>query len=159
MHWSCFLQRSVNSNSSEYLKMGRIIRYFAIIIIGVLGFMGSTQAQLQLDFYSKSCPRAETIIRDFVNKHIHNAPSLAAALIRMHFHDCFVRVCVLFVLVKFFIPLCFSPELRLLLHLLLYSLFLWHKKFMFYAFFRVVMDPCFWTQRRATQLKRMVVQI
>ncbi|KAG6661271.1 hypothetical protein I3843_03G157300 [Carya illinoinensis] len=81
----------INSNS-RVLEMGGI-RYFAVIIIGVLGFLGSTQAQLQLDFYSKSCPRAEKIIQDFVNKHIHNAPSLAAALLRMHFHDCFVRGC------------------------------------------------------------------
>ncbi|KAG2717074.1 hypothetical protein I3760_03G156000 [Carya illinoinensis] len=81
----------INSNS-RVLEMGGI-RYFAVIIIGVLGFFGSTQAQLQLDFYSKSCPRAEKIIQDFVNKHIHNAPSLAAALLRMHFHDCFVRGC------------------------------------------------------------------
>lgn len=69
------------------------IRYFGITILVLLGFLGSTQAQLQLGFYSKSCPKAEKIIQDFVNQHIHNAPSLAAALIRMHFHDCFVRVC------------------------------------------------------------------
>ncbi|KAL4620175.1 hypothetical protein ACB092_06G134900 [Castanea dentata] len=69
------------------------IRYFGITILVLLGFLGSTQAQLQLGFYSKNCPKAEKIIQDFVNQHIHNAPSLAAALIRMHFHDCFVRGC------------------------------------------------------------------
>lgn len=43
--------------------------------------------------YARTCPKAEKIVQDFINKHIHNAPSLAAPLIRMHFHDCFVRGC------------------------------------------------------------------
>ncbi|GMY09924.1 peroxidase 3-like [Fagus crenata] len=68
-------------------------RYFGIVILVLLGSLGSIQAQLELGFYTKNCPRAEKIIEDFVHKHIHNAPSLAAALIRMHFHDCFVRGC------------------------------------------------------------------
>ncbi|GMY09930.1 peroxidase 3-like [Fagus crenata] len=68
-------------------------RYSGIIILVLLGFLGSIQAQLVLGFYSKNCPRAEKIIHDFVNMHIHNAPSLAAALLRMHFHDCFIRGC------------------------------------------------------------------
>ena len=79
--------------SNSDLKMGGI-RCFGIAILVLLGFLGSTQAQLQLGFYSKNCPKAEKIIQDFVNQHIHNAPSLAAAFIRMHFHDCFIRVCV-----------------------------------------------------------------
>lgn len=54
---------------------------------------GLSEAQLQLRFYAKSCPKAEKIVFDYVNKHIHNAPSLAASFIRMHFHDCFVRGC------------------------------------------------------------------
>ncbi|EHA8589469.1 Peroxidase 3 [Cocos nucifera] len=50
-------------------------------------------ADLKLDFYDKSCPKAEKIIFDYVKKHIPHAPSLAAPLLRMHFHDCFVRGC------------------------------------------------------------------
>ena len=58
----------------------------------LMGMFESSDAQLQMNFYAKSCPNAEKIISDHIQKHIHNGPSLAAPLIRMHFHDCFVRV-------------------------------------------------------------------
>ncbi|XP_043688362.1 peroxidase 3-like [Telopea speciosissima] len=65
----------------------------AIIILSVLGFLGPVLADLQMDFYAQTCPKAEKIVLDYVKKHIPHAPSLASALLRMHFHDCFVRGC------------------------------------------------------------------
>ncbi|KAB5515933.1 hypothetical protein DKX38_026581 [Salix brachista] len=68
--------------------------YFVVMFFCFLAFMGSTEGKLQMGFYSRSCPNAEKIVQDNVNSNIHNAPSLAASILRMHFHDCFVRVCV-----------------------------------------------------------------
>ncbi|XWS38832.1 hypothetical protein CRYUN_Cryun19dG0164300 [Craigia yunnanensis] len=50
-------------------------------------------SSIAIGFYSKSCPKAEKIVQHFVHQHMYNAPSLAAAFIRMPFHDCFVRGC------------------------------------------------------------------
>lgn len=48
---------------------------------------------LRNGFYKQTCPAAESIISQITQRYISRAPTLAAALLRMHFHDCFVRVC------------------------------------------------------------------
>jgi peroxidase len=50
------------------------------------------RAQLNEKFYSESCPSVEDVVRKEMVKALSAAPSLAGPLLRMHFHDCFVRV-------------------------------------------------------------------
>ncbi|KAD6795582.1 hypothetical protein E3N88_06478 [Mikania micrantha] len=48
---------------------------------------------LKLGFYEKTCPKLEAVVQKITAEKISLAPSLAAPLLRMHFHDCFVRGC------------------------------------------------------------------
>nr|CAB3470392.1 unnamed protein product [Digitaria exilis] len=66
-----------------------------LLPIALLLLAGSSPAaaQLQVGYYSKTCPNAEAIVRGEMEKIISAAPSLAGPLLRLHFHDCFVRGC------------------------------------------------------------------
>jgi peroxidase len=56
-------------------------------------FLTKSSDALQVGFYQKSCPEAEMIIRKTVLSYYENDPTVAAPLLRLHFHDCFVEVC------------------------------------------------------------------
>ncbi|XP_071700777.1 peroxidase 47-like [Rutidosis leptorrhynchoides] len=48
---------------------------------------------LNMNYYLLSCLMAEFIIKNSVNSALSADPTLAAGLIRMHFHDCFIQGC------------------------------------------------------------------
>ncbi|CAH8391184.1 unnamed protein product [Eruca vesicaria subsp. sativa] len=44
-------------------------------------------------YYDRTCPQADQIVTNAVKKAMSNDKTVPAALLRMHFHDCFVRGC------------------------------------------------------------------
>ncbi|KAL0917631.1 hypothetical protein M5K25_012707 [Dendrobium thyrsiflorum] len=48
---------------------------------------------LSFTFYKSSCPNLDSIVRHFLKNQFKKDIGLAAALLRVHFHDCFVQGC------------------------------------------------------------------
>lgn len=63
----------------------------ACIFISLLALppLGSA---LSLNYYDKTCPSAESIVTKTVKSAAMKDRTVLAALLRMHFHDCFLRV-------------------------------------------------------------------
>ncbi|KAL5578511.1 hypothetical protein UlMin_020210 [Ulmus minor] len=50
-------------------------------------------AQLSPTFYNQTCPNVTTIVKGVIQGALQTDPRIAASLIRLHFHDCFVQGC------------------------------------------------------------------
>ncbi|CAL9189558.1 unnamed protein product [Musa hybrid cultivar] len=63
------------------------------LVLLLLAHAPTIVVSLQVHYYRNSCPRAEIIVKQVVQKHFLRDPSVPAGLLRLHFHDCFVRGC------------------------------------------------------------------
>lgn len=43
-------------------------------------------------FYDHTCPQAQAIVKSVIARAYAKDPRIAASLLRLHFHDCFVKV-------------------------------------------------------------------
>ncbi|MQM10941.1 hypothetical protein Taro_043844 [Colocasia esculenta] len=62
-----------------------------VAVAWLLASSSQCQGQLTSDFYHATCPRALATIRKAVRVAIARERRMAASLIRLHFHDCFVQ--------------------------------------------------------------------
>ncbi|KAL3695311.1 hypothetical protein R1sor_009387 [Riccia sorocarpa] len=60
------------------------------VFAGVHGRHGFSDSSV--DFYTKECPAARRLVASTVRSAIRKDRGIAAALLRLHFHDCFVRI-------------------------------------------------------------------
>lgn len=77
--------------------MAKSIRFFMVLSLlafAPLCFSSKTYGgYLYPQFYDHSCPQAKDIAKSVVAKAVAREARMAASLIRLHFHDCFVKVC------------------------------------------------------------------
>ncbi|KAH7548266.1 hypothetical protein JRO89_XS14G0092400 [Xanthoceras sorbifolium] len=63
------------------------------LLVVLLVTIGSTNAQLSTDFYSKSCPRLLSAVKSSVHSAVSRENRMGASILRLFFHDCFVNGC------------------------------------------------------------------
>ncbi|KAL7108453.1 hypothetical protein ACP275_06G113300 [Erythranthe tilingii] len=63
------------------------------ILLLLVGIISQSGAILDANYYEKTCPQAENIINQAVRNATLNDPKVPARILRMFFHDCFIRGC------------------------------------------------------------------
>ncbi|XP_006657392.2 peroxidase 39-like [Oryza brachyantha] len=64
-----------------------------VVVVAAMMVVVGAEAQLQYGFYNASCPGVEEMVRAELKSIFANDTTLRAGLLRLHFHDCFVRGC------------------------------------------------------------------
>ncbi|XP_024924257.2 lignin-forming anionic peroxidase [Ziziphus jujuba] len=82
---------SMNWNSKSTISFTFVNA--ALCLLLVLHFTTTCEATLSSKFYDKTCPNAISTIRSSIRSAISRERRMAASLIRLHFHDCFVKGC------------------------------------------------------------------
>ncbi|KAJ1277996.1 hypothetical protein BS78_04G046300 [Paspalum vaginatum] len=83
---------TIRPRSSWWGVMVMVMVMSMAMVVLASGAAGA-RGQLRMGFYAQSCPGVERMVGDFVRQHVRRVPTVAAALLRLHFHDCFVRGC------------------------------------------------------------------
>ncbi|KAL6531808.1 hypothetical protein OROMI_028171 [Orobanche minor] len=83
------------SRKQNYLSAYLCVILYVTSLINVVPGTGgyNDEHDLSYDYYDRSCPNLQTIVGWGVWKAIQNETRMAASLLRLQFHDCFVNGC------------------------------------------------------------------
>ncbi|XP_052196011.1 peroxidase 64 [Diospyros lotus] len=70
--------------------MAAIAAILSSLIVFSLAALGNA---LSMNYYQKTCPNVDAIVTKAVKSAMAQDKTVPAALLRMHFHDCFIRGC------------------------------------------------------------------
>ncbi|RRT77671.1 hypothetical protein B296_00000855, partial [Ensete ventricosum] len=73
-------------------SVGNVVPSLITALVVLWLSMGVCRSQLSTNFYANSCPAVFTVVRRQVLCALKNDTRMAASLLRLHFHDCFVNV-------------------------------------------------------------------
>lgn len=63
------------------------------VVLCLVAFVGCATAQLNPNFYRNTCPNVSRIVQQVVHQALRADSRIAASLLHLHFHDCFVDGC------------------------------------------------------------------
>ncbi|TVU40190.1 hypothetical protein EJB05_13641, partial [Eragrostis curvula] len=73
--------------------MGSPALVAVLVVVILCRSAAGAAAQLDVAYYNKTCPAVEQIVRAETTRIVRASPDLAAAFLRLHYHDCFVQGC------------------------------------------------------------------
>ncbi|KAL2631467.1 hypothetical protein R1flu_016153 [Riccia fluitans] len=69
------------------------IQLISFLLLAIVSSVQGGYGDSLVTFYTKECPSARSLVESTVKSALRRDRGLAAALLRLHFHDCFVRGC------------------------------------------------------------------
>ncbi|XP_047328232.1 lignin-forming anionic peroxidase-like [Impatiens glandulifera] len=75
------------------MKFRSEVMFMIMAIFVLLANMSTCRAKLSSKYYKRSCPNGANAIRKSITQAISRERRMAASLVRLHFHDCFVQGC------------------------------------------------------------------
>jgi hypothetical protein len=95
LHCLLFIEKAYKLDIFRLNFMATFTKLCVTFSILVSLFACSINAQLSPNFYGRTCPSLQSIVRTQMIKAINNEARIGASILRLFFHDCFVNVCLL----------------------------------------------------------------
>ena len=85
--------KSLSCMKVSKMAVAKLLTMLLVMEVTVSGYRSGVADEVSMQYYWISCTFVEFVVRGTVNRALQGDPTLAAALVRMHFHDCFIEGC------------------------------------------------------------------